>query len=617
MSKQEEAPTGPEFGPKGGSGAAPEAGSLAADDDLAGAVAVLDEGAPLVLFDGTVVTDGGHVIQSKYVDVGVEKLSRRPSVLVKAIEAQHGIEHAANVQLSAPWRFRDFGETLIRDDQEGYAHRETGTETPPRPPEECHREQERALRLLGEEGVTISGTGRKTWSNDTESYTFGRSSWIYCTSVAPEEEQRGAWRSSLPQKYDHESIIRQPRRFALALGEMFVDQHGPRGSRNELKHGTVIRSFHKGQFVFHGPVWYTDDVLEFLQARESDPLYFLYAPFVKHTDYREQREYRFVVYCESPVERETLLLRISGNMRGALAPRGMVGPVTFERTDVVETAASSKPEITKKPGTRIATRTRKETDTHTWTARMGGEIAEEGVATREQVVAVTTELPADGVPETGEGGGLSGPGRGVATVSEERERKIAGKVVERVRNLRTKVFYLDDASKADPAFTLEGRDDAAAMLEVAQRPFEGFGSLSGPTVEAIKALVREAMELDRDVEVQAMSACWNAIWAVCNIHECYGDVVESVSIEDGEFVAIMLNGSKRAEAEAKILVGPRGTFAYVFTHGDERRRGHGGTEDRLVYFPDDETRATFEEFGWTLRSEGQEAESAVGEGECG
>ena len=612
MSEHEEAPTGLELEPEGGTGAATEAGTSAADDDLSGAIAALDEGAPLVLFDGMVVTDGGHVIMSQYVDIGVEKLTRRPSVLVKAIEAQYGIEHAGDIQLSAPRRFRDFGETLIRDDQEGHARRETGTETVvQRSPEESHREQERALRVLGEEGITVSGRDeRKTSSTDTESRTFGRSSWIYCMSVAPQgEEQRGAWRSSLPPEYDHESMIRQPRRFALALGEMLADQHGPRGSINKLNHdNAVIRSLHEGQLVYHGPVWYTDDVFEFLRARESDPLYLLYAPFVKHTKYREQREYRFVVHCESPVESETLLLGISGNMRGALAPRRRAGPVTFERMEAVGTGASSKPELTRTPGTQTATRTRQERERRTRTIRIGDKIVEEGVATRERVVAVTTEWPADGVPETGEGGGLSGPGRGVAAESEERERRVGGETVESLRSFQTKVFYLDDASVADPAFTLEEQEHATAMLEAAQRPFEGFASLSRPTVEAMKELIREAMELDRDVEVQAMSACWNAMWAVCNIHECYGDVVESVAIEEGEFVAIMLSGSTRAGAEAKILVGPRGTFAYVLTHGDERRRGYGGTEDRLVYFPDDETRATFEEFGWTLRSEEQEAE---------
>lgn len=85
-------------------------------------------------------------------------------------------------------------------------------------------------------------------------------------------------------------------------------------------------------------------------------------------------------------------------------------------------------------------------------------------------------------------------------------------------------------------------------------------------------------------------------------------IVDSVRIEKGEFVAILLNGSTRSRAEAKILVGPRGTFAYVLTLGDARRSGHGGTEDRLVCFPDNESRAKFEESGWTPQSEGKEAE---------
>lgn len=65
----------------------------------------------------------------------------------------------------------------------------------------------------------------------------------------------------LPAKYDHESTIRQPARFALALGAMFADQTGPQGKRDHFTHNDEIRSFHDSQFVLHGPVWYTDDVL--------------------------------------------------------------------------------------------------------------------------------------------------------------------------------------------------------------------------------------------------------------------------------------------------------------------------------------------------------------------
>ena len=65
-----------------------------------------------------------------------------------------------------------------------------------------------------------------------------------------------------------------------------------------------------------------------------------------------------------------------------------------------------------------------------------------------------------------------------------------------------------------------------------------------------------------------------------------------------EFVAITLTESADTRAEGKILVGPRGTFAYMLTRGDEQLPGHGGAASRLFFFPDEKARAAFEEFGW-------------------
>ena len=95
-----------------------------------------------------------------------------------------------------------------------------------------------------------------------------------------------------------------------------------------------------------------------------------------------------------------------------------------------------------------------------------------------------------------------------------------------------------------------------------------------------------------------MSACWNSIWVICNLYECYGDVVASVGIEHDEFVAIALKQSEDSRVEGKILVGPNGTIAYVLTRGNEKHLGHGGRRDRLVYFPDEVARAAFKNFGW-------------------
>ena len=587
--------------PRAGSGDEPASENQApeVDADLASAAALLEEGAPLVLMDGMVSTDGGHLVMTQYVDIGTRKLSSRPNVLVKAIESAYGLEHAADIQLSAPSRFHGYGETLIRDDQEGHARRETKTETPPRSLEEGNREQERALRLLGTEGVSISGTGARSVESDTQSLTFGRSAWIYCTSIKQPGDQRDAWRATLPQKYDHESMIRQPRRFALALGEMFTDQRGAEGKRGHFTHSNGIRSLHASQFVFHGPVWYTDDVLGFLESRQSDPLYNIYAVFVKHSRFRDQREYRFVVHCETPVEEETLLLRISGNLRDTLSPPRNAQPVVFDRPETSDDGSSSKPVITQTLQNRTMTRSRRETQKHTWTTRIGGEVAEEGTATRERVITIATEVPPDVSPENVQGATPVGPGTGTITELMLRERRVEGEVVDRQTGSQSSVFHLDNAAEVDGAFTLEERDEAAAKLEATARPFEKFPDLPKQTAEALETLAQMVSTLESEVEVQLMSACWNAIWAICNLYECYGDVIESVDIEGKEFVAVTLRGTAHAEAKGKVLVGPRGTFAYVLSRGEKQRIGYGGNEARLVFFPDEATRATFTEFGWT------------------
>ena len=150
-----------------------------------------------------------------------------PAILVKSIEAKHGLEHARDIQLSVPLRFRDYGETLIRDDQEGHPQRSTRTERPARSYEEQNREQERALSLLGQHGMTIRNTETPNVHRDSESMTFGKSSLIYCTSIETTPDARSRRRAQLPFTYDHESVIRQPRKFALALGG---NVRGPAGS---------------------------------------------------------------------------------------------------------------------------------------------------------------------------------------------------------------------------------------------------------------------------------------------------------------------------------------------------------------------------------------------------
>ena len=180
-------------------------------------------------------------------DIGVTKLSQRPRVLLKAIEAEYGLEYNATIRLSAPHRFREYGETFIEDPQEGKAQRQRRTERDSQIHDDKSREQERALRALGRQSVKINRSEETNVHTDSQNLTFGRSSWIYCTSILPAPDEREMWRKHLPNKYDHESVIRQPTKFAQSIGLMMADQVGTQGRKGNLSHNNSIKSFHDTQ----------------------------------------------------------------------------------------------------------------------------------------------------------------------------------------------------------------------------------------------------------------------------------------------------------------------------------------------------------------------------------
>lgn len=567
-------------------------------ENLADAIDLLKPEQPLLLVDAMVATDGDHAVTSFYLDIGLEKARRRPPYLLKATEAKHGLEHAANIQLSAPSKFRKYGETLIRDEQEGQAQRETKTKDVDGTHDKQSCEQQEALELLGVQGVSVRASNAGS-STDTKSIAFGADSWMYCTSIAPEARQREEWRASFPDKYDHESAIRQPRKFAFALGAMFADQSGPQGKRMDFTHPVGIQSFHDTQLVVHGPVWYTDDVLGFLESRQDDPYYALIPQFLKHSKHRAQREYRFVLRSERPVNGETLLLRITGEMRDTIAPPGSAGTVAFRRVPKDATVKGSF-STKMKPTTNTLTRRRRDWREQTSMVRANGQVVGEEKSTTEQVITVTTQSPADTVATSHDGPVIPA----MAEVHERgtRERKVAG-VEEEIGTFSRSRIYTIDASQVDGLFTLEVRDEAAALMEAAQKPMSALASPGTNAGKAVEELVRKTTALESRAQIG--SACWHSIWPIFNLHECFGaDIVASLDIKEDKFVAIKLKKSESGSGE--ILVGPEGTFAYVLTRVQDGKRHVGnGRIDRLIVFPDATAMAAFKACGWTaLEDEG-------------
>ena len=570
---------------------------------LAAAIELLESGKPLVLSDGFLITDSGHTVMAQYVDIGVDKLNHRPAILVKSIEAKYGLEYALNIQVSAPSRFREYGETFIRDDQEGSARHDKKTEISRRSFEDHNREQERALSLLGLQGVNITNTKATDSQTDSESMTFGGSSWIYCTSILSTCDEQNARRAKLPGIYDHESVIRQPIKFAFAFGAMFADQRGPQGRRGHYTHVGGIRSSHESQTVLHGPVWYTDDVLGFLKSRQSEPLYNLYPLFVKHSKYRDQREYRFVIHCEAPVVAETLRLNISGAMRDALAPPGEAGHVDVQYLDDSGTDSSSQKVISPAPTHHTNRRTRQNFSRQRRTFKFGDKVSYEEIITTEETITLTSKVPSDNPEQVKSGPEAPKTEIGEIIETENLEVRTKGVATDKMTKWHRRVITAEDTSDLGKLFSLEDRDRAADFFEAVGKPFGAFSSLSQQAAEALKKLAHIASHIEPEAKVQAMSACWNGIWAICNLYECFGDIIASVDIVQKEFVAIKLKESAHSDAEGEILVGPLGTFAYLLTRGDEQLPGIGGTKHRLLFFPDLQARAAFQKFGWIPQEE--------------
>ena len=283
--------------------------------------------------EGFFVDDAGHQILSTYIDLR-DPAARSPiTTLVKACEKQFAIESRRTIRISKPDRFREYGEVLIRDLGEGYASRiriDSETVDDPRDLAEerlLDDERNRAAELLGT-GVTTNTTSVRTTNKSSKWITFSKNRWIFSTSIEPtSSEEMSRMLRTMPHDYDHISYIYRPREFARALGSMVAEQLGPQGKEAEIKHSFdgehTLTTEHKTQWLIHGPVMYVEDPYATISTAYDDWDFMARSAFTKSIEYRDQREYRFVVLAEKDPTSETVDLDVSLGMLGAMEkPRG-------------------------------------------------------------------------------------------------------------------------------------------------------------------------------------------------------------------------------------------------------------------------------------------------------
>lgn len=567
-----------------------------------GALEIESANEPFVMVDAMLISDGGQLLIVQYVNLGTSSEEWTPVIVVKGIEAEYSLAHSNMIRISTPHRFQDVGETLIRDDQEGRA-RKRKEEYERNEYTNERQEQEHALHHLGMTNVTLGPQTSWNSHDQTDSYSFGGGSWILCTAIQPtSEDEWQKLRKALPPTYNDYTTIHQPRKFAQALGLMFMDQVGPNGRNGKFTHGSTgtspLVSLHDCQKVIHGPVLYTDDVYGFLDAHQNTALSQIYPLFVKNNRHQDQREYRFVIVGNEDINNQYRDLLVSGMMKDALLPIGKRSSVRFESSSQ-EQKKDEPISVTSKRYSQRKNQTWSKREKRTRTLTVGEEEKQREEQTQEIIVSLTSEsvVSSDAILDL-----AIGDERHTGNIRERQSEvvEIDGIPIETSIGETVRIGYIKDVEGAEDFFTIEDKREAEEVFECAK--MLGQRVLDSPPLRyTVSKLFETTFDPANKKSTDLTSAAWHGLCALVNLHSHFGDVVEKVNIENGCFVSICLNSSPECQANGKLLVGPLGTYAYVLRKGEESTSGSGGEESRLVLFPNEEDAEKFSEYGWLPR----------------
>ncbi|MCY4633415.1 MAG: hypothetical protein OXG04_02710 [Acidobacteria bacterium] len=597
--------------------------------------------------EGGILDDAGNLIMTSYVDLR-DVAGRTPiRKLVKGCRREHALQDSETILISSLARFREEGENLIRDDQEGLATESTETVMPPTPAQAVERrryaDMNEAHELLDSEiGLKWSVTHRRV-ERSGQNLAFGKEWWIYSAAIAPEtDEDWAAWWATLDPRYDHASEIGQPAKFAEALGRMVAEQLGPQGKDGWLQ-GTTdgvggVRTKHGMQWVLHGPVVYADRLYDTLTREPQDTRSLPLWLFTKSATHAAMREYRFAILRNGTGD-DKRFLNISGMMRDALPPTeyGLVRP-TPEPVEVTTEADNKSSPTTgeRKVTHRRATaneRVVQRQENRSEVKGPDGQILTSNIERRENVREKTVITDLDPDDQT--------PGRTVLALAEsesgapaakEEALAVGGPTTKREQADEDVVKELafggdgsvgHDGTRVDQAAVMGGGDTGVlkTLPESFEKMFRDPAAPTGPMTEtwAESALGREEVlriyrmiatlshkvtQVDIVNRRDVASACWHAMQCIRNIYARLGDIVETVSIERERFVVMQLKESERRGATGRIVVEPRGGYAYCFKRGTTQVAAHGTAEVGMMFFPIGSDLDTFEKYGWPVKKQG-------------
>lgn len=596
--------------------------------------------------EGSLLDDAGVLLATSYVDLR-KKEDRTPiRRLVKGCKREHALEDGETLLISRPGRFREYGVEMIRDDQEGLARTESVTLGAETPEEATSRratsDLNDALQLVGSEIRPVLREEHSRRSTNKESFSYGKDWWVFCTSIRPDDDDWDVWRANLDEDYNHASEIGQPAQFAQALARMVVDQIGPLGQEAVMTGATDgeagAQTKHKSQWVIHGPVVYTDDLHQMIAGEEDETRRMAALLFAKPMTHAAQREYRFVVLNGGAPE-ETVLLKISGAMRDALAPTelGLVRPSPVPAETVGEDGSvlprginASRKERYKR--VTVTERKGQKQESRVETRASDGQVVSSDIKREESLKEKVFEQdldPDDGAirepPRTGGGRESAGERPVIATDRQSEEPKV------RDDDAVAKEIALDEREWNDghrrdeweiPVFHRgsgrtyrsfkEMSEDPTAPTSPATKTWEVSACSPEELVKSYGAVATLAWKITRvavEHRQEAASACWHALQCINHIYARLGDIVDSVWIERDRFVVIHLTESEELKATGRIVITPSGGYTYWLKGSKSRNLGYTKGHLGKLFFPLAHDVETFESFGWPAKSKDAKPES--------
>ena len=514
-----------------------------------------------ILSEGWFTTPQGDMVQTNYIDLAGTLPPETPS-LAKASEPRFDLRTAASLRLSRPGVFRETGEVLVKDEQEGRAR--TSTRETIEGPTGATTQRDRRVRAVNaglrlcHAKLSVSGTMREERTNTaTSALTFGKDYLIYCASLWPEAGEENVWRRTFPENYTSVARIHRPTQFAQALGLGVCEHIGATGKPAPVKgafHGFKTFEMQRTpQIVLHGPVLYVDDPYRCIAEAEAGWAQICSMIYVKSREYAAQKEYRFAMLSIRPEVDEVFDLPVSGMLRDCLLPAksplgAANGPVTMGRNE----QEPGEQRETNRGYTYRRSRVRRETgqwrkDGEPVSGRAKEEIVEETVTSPEEVPEPFPEEVKQ--PDIIVFEQVGGRVRFAHRIYREEETKSM-----RIETLRTNPAIVDDpgpsglpqALEIPPEERFEALDepppDPRFVLDLCLNPsvprspgrYEGLARCSRVEVEHALACWRSlgaAVDMfDGQNRERAAAAAWYAAEFIVDLVSWFGPIVKSVCV---------------------------------------------------------------------------------------